>query len=92
MKLYDSIVQEWSKNDDHPDLIDIELCSLHVMHGAFRNDMRKTKWVIDGILKALYNLCPDSPTKREDYKKITGSEVFLLPFSGTRWIEDKKIA
>ena len=40
--------------------------------------MQKTKWGIDGILKALYNLFPDSPVKREYYKKITGSKVFPL--------------
>ena len=91
-KLYDSIVQEQSENDDYPDLIDIGLCCLHVVHGAFRTGVQKTKWGIDGILKALYNLFPDSPAKREDYKKIIGSKVFPLPFSETRWIEDKKVA
>ena len=34
---------------------------------------------------------PDSPAEREDYKKLTRSEVFPLPFSGTRWIEDKEV-
>ena len=70
-KLYDSIVEEWNENDDYPDLIDIGSCSLHVVHGAFRTGVQKTKWGIDSILQALYN---------------------LFPFSGTRWIEDKKVA
>ena len=91
-KLYDSIVEEWNENDDYPDLIDIGSCSLHVVHGAFRTGVQKTKWGIDSILQALYNLFPNSPAKREDYTKITGSKVFPLPFSGTRWIEDKKVA
>ena len=91
-KLYDSIVQEQSANDNYPDLIDIGSCSLHVVHGAFRTGAQKTKWGIDGILKALYNLFPQSPGKREDCKKITRSNMFPLPFSGTRWIEDKKVA
>ena len=91
-KLYDSIVEEWNENDDYPDLIDIGSCSLHVVHGAFRTGVQKTKWGIDSILQAVYNLFPNSPAKREDYTKITGSKVFPLPFSGTRWIEDKKVA
>ena len=91
-KLYDSIVEEQNENDDYPDLIDIGSCSLHVVHGAFRTGVQKTKWGIDSILQALYNLFPNSPAKREDYTKITGSKVFPLPFSGTRWIEDKKVA
>ena len=91
-KLYDSIVEERNESDDYPDLIDIGSCSLHVVHGAFRTGVQKSKWGIDSILQALYNLFPNSPAKREDYTKITGSKVFPLPFSGTRWIEDKKVA
>ena len=47
---------------------------------------------LEPLFKLLYNLFPDYPAKREDYKKITGSEVFPLPFSRTRWIEDKRVA
>ena len=53
---------------------------------------QKMKWGIDSILQALYNLFSNSPAKREDYSQITGLKVFPLPFSGTRWIEDKKVA
>ena len=91
-KLYDSIVEKRSENDDYPGLIDIGSCNLHIVHGTFRTGVQKTKWGIDGILQALYNLFPYSPAKREDYQKLTGSKVFPLPFSGTRWIEDKKVA
>ena len=91
-KLYDSIAEKRSENDDYPGLIDIGSCNLHIVHGAFRTVVQKTKWGIDGILQALYNLFPYSPAKREDYQKLTGSKVFPLPFSGTRWIEDKKVA
>ena len=62
------------------------------MHGAFRTGLQKMKWGIDSILQALYNLFSNSPAKREDYSQITGLKVFPLPFSGTRWIEDKKVA
>ena len=68
-KLYDSIVQEQSENDDYPDLIDLGLCSLSVVHGSFRTGVQKTKWGIDGILRALYNLFPDSPEKKERLQK-----------------------
>ena len=52
-KLYDSIVQEWSENDDYRAPIDSGLCSLHVVHRTFRTVVQKTKWGIDGILEAL---------------------------------------
>ena len=60
--------------------------------GAFRSGVIKTKWGIDPVLKALHNLFDESPAKREDYIKVTGSEMFALPFCGHRWIEDKKVA
>ena len=52
-KLYESIVEERNQNDDYPALIDIGSCSLHVLHGAFRSGVQKTKWGIDGVLKAM---------------------------------------
>ena len=78
--MYDSIVEKRSENDDYPGLIDIGSCNLHIVHGTFRTGVQKTKWGIDGILQALYNLFPYSPAKREDYQKLTGSKVFPLPF------------
>ena len=32
------------------------------------------------------------PPRREDYTKMTGSEVFPLQFCGHRWLEDKRVA
>ena len=76
----------------YPGLINVGSCSLHVVHGAFRSGMIKTKWGIDSLLKALHSLFDESPAKREDYIKVTGSEMFALPFCVHRWIEDKKVA
>ena len=44
------------------------------------------------MLKALHNLFDESPAKREDYIKVTRSEMFALPFFGHRWIENRKVA
>ena len=91
-KLYEQITEERNEMEDYLSLIDIGSCSLHVVHGALRTGVQKTKWSIDGILRALYNLFNDSPAKREDYKTITGSDIFPLQFCGHRWLEDKKVA
>ena len=77
--------------EDYLSLIDIGSCSLHVVHGAFRTGVQKTKWSIDGILRALYNLFNDSPAKREDYKTITGSDIFPLQFLVTDGLKTKKL-
>ena len=90
-KLYDSIVEERNQNDNYLALIDVGYCSLHVVNGAFRSDVQKIKLGIDGVLKALHNLCDESPAKREDYQNNTGPKVFPLPFCRHRWIEDTEI-
>ena len=78
--------------EHYPGLINVGSCSFHAVYGAFRSGVIKTKWGIDSILKALHNLFDESPAKREDYIKVTGSEMFALPFCDHRWIEDKKVA
>ena len=90
--MLNKITEERCSVEHYPGLINVGSCSLHVLHGAFRSVVIKTKWVIDSVLKALHNLFDESPAEREDYIKVTGSEMFALPFCGHRWIEDKKVA
>ena len=70
-------------------LIDIESCSLHVVHGALRSGVQRTKWGIMVYSKPC-TTCLMHPLQK-DYQNITGSKVFPLPFCGYRWIEDKKL-
>ena len=67
-------------------------CSLHVVHGAFRTGMKQIGWGIDLRLKSLYSHLHETPARREDYTKMTGSQVFPLQFCGHRWLEDKRVA
>ena len=69
---YDSIVEERNQKDDYPAVIDIGSCSLHVVYGALRSGVQKTKWGIDRVLKVMHNLFHESPAKR-DYQNITES-------------------
>ena len=52
--------------------------------------MKQTGWGIDLLLKSLYSHLHETPARREDYTKMTGSEVFPLQFCGHRWLEDKR--
>ena len=54
--------------------------------------MKETGWGIDLLLKSLYSHLHETPARREDYTKMTGSEVFPLQFCGHRWLEDKRVA
>ena len=91
-KLLDSIAEDRSSNEQYPILLNVGSCSLHVVHGAFRNGMKQTNWGIDLLLKSLHSLFNETPARREDYMKITESEVFPQQFCGHRWLEDKKVA
>ena len=91
-KLLDSIAEDKSSNEQYPILLNVGSCSLDVVHGVFRNGMKQTNWGIDLLLKSLHSLFNETPARREDYMKITGSEIFPQQFCGHRWLEDKKVA
>ena len=67
------------------------LCSLHVVHGAFRTGVNKTKWAIDSVLEAVHFPFDESPSKGHDYIKITGTDL-LLSFCGHKLLEHKNVA
>ena len=54
--------------------------------------MKQTSWGIDLLLKSVYSHLHETLARREDYTKMTGSEVFPLQFCGHRWLEDKRAA
>ena len=91
-KLLDTIAEDRSSNEQYPILLNVGSCSLHVVHGAFRNGIKQTNWEIDLLLRSLHSLFNETPARREDYTKITGSRVFPQQFCGHRWLEDKKVA
>ena len=47
---------------------------------------------IDALLNALHNMFGESPPKREDDTKVTGNDIFPLPFYSCRSLEDKSVA
>ena len=77
LKLYESITEERNEIGDYPALIDVGLCSLHAVHGAFPSGVQKTKWSIYSVLKSLHNMFDDTPTKREGNTNLAGSDIFL---------------
>lgn len=90
--LRDFIAAREALEPNLPFLIDIGSCGLHVVHGAFKTGFEATGWKLDVLLKSLHYLFNESPARRADYKIITSSTLFPLPFSGTRWLEDKRVA
>ena len=90
-KMLDLIVENRNSNETYPNLLDVESCSLHVVHGAFKTGMKQTGWGIDLLLKSLYSHLHETPARREDYTKMT-SEVkcFLSNFVDTDGLRTKE--
>ena len=63
--------------------LDIRLCSLHIIHGAFKSGAEKNDWDIKSIFKTTYTIFHDTPAWREDFISVTGEERFPLFFSAT---------
>ena len=89
-KLLDSIAEDRSSNEQYPILLNVGSCSLYVVHRAFRNGMKQTKWGIHLLLKSLHRLFNETSARREDYMKIAESEIFLSSFVDTNGLRTRK--
>ena len=47
-------------------------------HGTFQTGIKKVDWQLDKIMKAMWQLLHDSPTRRDVYSKVAESEEFPL--------------
>ena len=83
LKFYNKIVQDRQENMVHS-LIDIGSCSLHIVHGSFKTGAEKTGWNLKALLKGSFQILHDTPARREDYEKVTGSNKYPLFFCATR--------
>ena len=70
-------------------LLDLGSCGLHTVHNAFKTAFKKTNWELDVLLRSCYYLFKDSPARRADYTKVTGSSTFPMKFVGVRWLENQ---
>ncbi|XP_051238135.1 uncharacterized protein LOC127353140 [Dicentrarchus labrax] len=78
-KIFDMLQKE-VLGDVNKSLLNIGSCGLHVIHNAFRDGCKASGWDIKHALSSLYWLFKDSPARREDYTKVTGSDTFMLKF------------
>ncbi|KAL2102125.1 hypothetical protein ACEWY4_001293 [Coilia grayii] len=86
-KVYDMLTES-IEQETGSKLLNIGSCGLHVMHNAFKAGSAKTKWGVEQTLSSLFWLFKDSPARREDYSKVTGSNVFPKQYCQHRWLEN----
>lgn len=90
-KFYRDFSQE-RQAEELPELLNIGSCGLHIVHGSFQKGAKESGWDLANILRSLWQIFHDSPARREDFTKITGTSVFPLQFCQHRWVEDVKVA
>ena len=66
-------------------LLELESCGLHAVHGAFQTGHKAAEWNVNEVLRSFCHLFKDSPIKRTNYVDITGSSVFPKTFCQTRY-------
>lgn len=76
LKLFDTLSGDL-EGEIGSKLLNIGSCGLHVMHNAFKAGSNTTTWDIEHTLNSFYWLFKDSPARRGDYAKVTGSTFFL---------------
>ncbi|GBN32939.1 hypothetical protein AVEN_43414-1 [Araneus ventricosus] len=77
-------------SNEYPDgkhLIKMGTCGLHVIHGAMKSGLKSVDWDIFAILRNLFYLFKDSPTRRADFTRIKGCSIFPKKFCAVRWLE-----
>jgi hypothetical protein len=72
--------------------IDIGSCGLHTIHNAFRSGLVASKWELSHFFSSLSWLFKDTPARREDYTRLTGSSDFPLDHCPHRWVENVMVA
>ena len=81
-------------------MLNIGSCGLHVLHGAYKTEHKKTDWEVEKRLEAAYGIFKQSPTRRADFLSYndivdrhddqTMKSFFPLKFCGHRWLENGK--
>ena len=73
-------------------MLNIGSCSLHVVHGSFEKRAKESGWNLDNTLHSLWQVFHDTPSRREGFIQITGSDLYPFQFGQYRWVENIKVA
>ena len=65
-------------------MINIGSFGLHIVHTSFKTGATAAEWKVEALLSSLYYLFKDSPARREDFSKVSGSTRLPLKFVNHR--------
>ena len=84
-------MQKKLSDDYETILINIGSCGLHIVHNSFKTGATAAEWKVEALLSSLYYLFKDSPARREDFLKVSGSTRLPLKFVNHRWLENEPV-
>lgn len=65
LKFHDKFSASLTEAVNHS-LMNIETCSLHVVHGSFKNREAFTQWDLKKLLNAAFHILHGNPARRDD--------------------------
>ena len=89
---FHDLMNEDMQTDFSKSLINIGSCGLHFVNGTFKDGCVASEWKLKDLFFSLTRIFKDTPARREDYEKVTGSSVFPLKFCSHRWLENIPVA
>ena len=84
------LVNENSSGDGLPGLISIGTCGAHTIHGALQHGAKNL--YVGKVLRAIWKILHQSPSRRADYEKVSNSTIYSLQFRQHRWVENENVA
>ena len=74
-KFYTDLTKECN-SEELPQLLNIGSYGLHIVHGGLQKGVDESGWKLGHLMRSLWQLFHDTPARREDFVKLTGSTVF----------------
>lgn len=90
LKLHSDLLKYMEENGMNK-ILNLGTCTLHIVHNGYKTAHDSSNWNIHRLLRSLYYLFKDFPTRRADYKYYTRSSLFPLKFCSVRWLENGKV-
>ena len=89
-----SILEEKRKDENLSVLLDLGTCGLHTVHNSFKHGESASGWKMKKMMSSLYKIFHESPSRRADYKQISGAsdKDFPMQFVSHRWVENEPVA
>ena len=86
--LSDLKVKKEKEYPSAPGLVEFGSCALHTVHNALKAGHSAANWSIFAYLRTTYYLFSGFPSRKGQFTRITGSDIFLKKFCTTRWIQN----